>query len=300
MPRVLPGRAFASLARAGDGQETPVPDQTKLVERLGPQARLRDELSSLESHDRDIWILVVFAAAVLLLGALSLLVPGSFWQQNTLEMKIPPQVLFLVMMVVMVLVLYMVRREVEVRKLRLVNVQHALSAQSELAASMVDSLTNVFSRSFLRELLQGEISRSERNNRPLGLIMCDVDNFKSVNDRFGHLMGDYVLAQIAGILKSCVRGSDYVVRYGGDEFLIVLSETDAGGSQIVMKRIRQKVSEWDRANRLGDFSVGVSLGLHQHVAGQSVEQAVSQADARMYAEKLASREGGTLAANRPT
>jgi diguanylate cyclase (GGDEF)-like protein len=236
----------------------------------------------------------------LLLGALSLLVPGSFWQQNTLEMKIPPQVLFLVMMVVMVLVLYMVRREVEVRKLRLVNVQHALSAQSELAASMVDSLTNVFSRSFLRELLQGEISRSERNNRPLGLIMCDVDNFKSVNDRFGHLMGDYVLAQIAGILKSCVRGSDYVVRYGGDEFLIVLSETDAGGSQIVMKRIRQKVSEWDRANRLGDFSVGVSLGLHQHVAGQSVEQAVSQADARMYAEKLASREGGTLAANRPT
>jgi diguanylate cyclase (GGDEF)-like protein len=130
--------------------------------------------------------------------------------------------------------------------------------------------------------------------------MCDVDNFKTVNDRFGHLMGDYVLAQIAGILKSCVRGSDYVVRYGGDEFLIVLSETDTAGSGIVMNRIRQKVGDWDRSNRLGDFSIGISLGLHQHVAGQSVEQAVSQADARMYAEKQAAHEKRTLAAHRPT
>jgi diguanylate cyclase (GGDEF)-like protein len=274
-------------------------ERSKEIEKLGPQARLGAELSSLESHNRDLWILVVFAAAVLLLGALSLLVPGSFWEENTLEMKIPPQVLFIIMMVMMVLILYMVRRELEVRKLRLLNVQHTLNAQSELAASMVDSLTNVFSRSFLRELLQGEIARAERNNRPLGLIMCDVDNFKAVNDRFGHLMGDYVLAQIAGILKSCVRGSDYVVRYGGDEFLIVLSETDTAGSEIVMKRIRRKVSEWDRANRLGDFPVGVSMGLHQHVAGQSVEQAVSQADARMYAEKQAMREKNALAANRP-
>jgi diguanylate cyclase (GGDEF)-like protein len=275
-------------------------NQDRLLEKIGPQARLQDEISRLESHNRDIWILVVFVAAVLLLGALSLLSPTSFWQQNTLEMKIPPQVLFIFMMVVVVLALYMARREVEVRKLRLLNVQHTLTAQTELAASMVDSLTNVFSRSFLRELLQGEISRAERNNRPLGLIMSDVDNFKLVNDRYGHLMGDYVLAQIAGILKSCVRGSDYVVRYGGDEFLIVLSETDAPGSQIVMNRIRQKVTEWDRANRLGDFSIGVSMGLHQHIAGQSVEQAVSQADARMYAGKQAAREKNGVTPQRPT
>ncbi len=270
------------------------------MEKLGPQVRLQAEISKLEGHDGNIWILVAFAAGVLILGALSLLFPGSFWQQNTLEIKIPPQVLFIVMMVVMVVALYMVRRELEVRKLRLLNVQHTLNAQSELAASMVDSLTNVFSRSFLRELLQGEIARAERNNRPLGLIMCDIDNFKAVNDRFGHLMGDYVLAQIAGILKSCVRGSDYVVRYGGDEFLIVLSETDAAGSEIVMNRIRQKVGDWDRANRLGDFSIGVSLGLHQHVAGQSAEHAVSEADARMYAEKQAAHEKRALATNRPT
>jgi diguanylate cyclase (GGDEF)-like protein len=260
-------------------------EQPGLLERMGPQARLQSELTKLDSQNRDVWVLIIFAAAVLVLGALSLLSPASFWQQNALEFKIPPQFLFVVMMVVMVLGLYMVRRELEVRKLRLLNVQQAFAAQTEISASMVDSLTNVFSRSFLRELLQGEIARAERNTRPLGLIMCDVDNFKQVNDRYGHLMGDYVLAQIAGILKACVRGSDYVVRYGGDEFLLVLSETDEPGSRIVLNRIRQKVTEWDRANRLGDVTLGISLGLHQHVAGQTAEQAVSEADARMYADK---------------
>ncbi len=267
-------------------------NQPEQTEKIGPQARIETELVQLDAHNRDIWVLVVFAGAVLVLGALSLLAPSSFWQQNTLEMKIPPQLLFLVMMVVMLLALYMVRREVELRKLRLLNVQHTLKAQTEHTASMVDSLTNVFSRSFLRELLQGEISRAERNNRPLGLIMSDVDNFKAVNDRFGHLMGDYVLAQIASILKSCVRGSDYVVRYGGDEFLIVLSETDAPGSQVVVNRIREKVGEWDRTSRVGNVSIGVSMGLHQHVPGQTVEQSVAEADTRMYADK---RSKGTMA-----
>jgi diguanylate cyclase (GGDEF)-like protein len=265
------------------------------TEQIGPQARLQSELTKLDAQNRDLWILGVFAAAVIFLGALSLIAPGSFWQQNTLELRIPPQVLFVFMMLIMVLALYMVRREMEVRKLRLVNVQQALAAQADISASMVDSLTNVFSRTFLRELLQGEIARAERNNRPLGLIMCDVDHFKAVNDRFGHLMGDYVLAQIANILKSCVRGSDYVVRYGGDEFLIVLSETDEAGAQTVMGRIRQRVAEWDRANRIGDFAIGVSMGLHQHVAGQTVEQAVAEADARMYAAKNAARDKGAEA-----
>lgn len=260
------------------------------VEHLGPQARLQSELSKLESQNRDFWVLVVFAAAVLTLGVLSLLTPASFWQNNEMELKISPQVLFVVMVVVVLVALYMVRRETEMRRLRLSNIQQTLSAQAEFTASMVDSLTNVFSRSFLRELLQSEIARSERTGRSLGLMMCDVNNFKAVNDRFGHLMGDYVLAQIAAILKVCVRGSDYVVRYGGDEFLVILSETDKTGAQIVLSRIRQKVADWDRLNRFGDFSISLSLGLHQHLPGQSPEQAVAEADAQMYEDKQ-SRQG---------
>jgi diguanylate cyclase (GGDEF)-like protein len=259
----------------------------ELQEQLGPQARLQGELLKLDSQKRELWVLVLFAAAVLLLGTLSFLFPGSFWRANELEIRIPPQVLFVLMMVVLILALFGMRREVEIQKYRLANVQQILSARSEQAASMIDTATNVFNRSILRDLLQGEIARAERNKRELALIMCDVNNFKQVNDRYGHLMGDYVLAQLAAILKTCVRGSDYVVRYGGDEFLLILPETDQGGVEIVRGRIDEKVVEWDRENRVGDLEVSVSLGVYLHTAGQTAEQDVSEADARMYAAKQA-------------
>src|SRR5712692_9492246 len=102
-------------------------DQPEFQEQLGPQARLQAELFKLESERRELWILIIFAAAVMLLGALSLLIPGSIWQGNKLEIRIPPQVLFVIMMVVLILALYVARREVEVQKYRLLNMQQILN-----------------------------------------------------------------------------------------------------------------------------------------------------------------------------
>src|SRR5712692_7129287 len=264
-------------------------NQPNRQEQLGPQARLQTELFKLESQKRELWVLIVFAGSVIILGALSLLIPGSIWQGNRLEVRIPPQVLFVIMMVILIVALYMMRREVELQKYRLAHMQQLLTARTDQAISMIDAATSVFSRGLLRDLLQGEIARAERNKRPLALIMCDLNDFKKVNDRYGHLMGDYVLAQMGGILKSCVRGSDYVVRYGGDEFLLVLPETDQAGVEIVRQRIREKVAEWNRESRLDNMLISVSLGPYLHVAGQSPDQDVAEADARMYAEKQAFR-----------
>lgn len=257
------------------------------TEKLGPQARLREELTQLESQNRDFWVVVAFAAGVLLLGFLSLVVPHSFWSASDLSVAfwVAPQVLFVIMMGLLLISLYLVRREMEVRKLRLLNLHQLFEAQSEFAASMIDSVTHVFNRNFLRELLQSEISRTERNKRPLCLVMVDINNFKQVNDRYGHLMGDYVLAEMARIFRSCVRGSDYIVRYGGDEFLLILPETDETGSGIVKSRIQQRVVEWDQSNRVGDLPISLSIGVTLHKEGQALEQTVADADARMYADK---------------
>jgi diguanylate cyclase (GGDEF)-like protein len=260
-------------------------DEVNTAEPVGPHGRLETELFRLESQRRELWILITFLVGVLALGGLSFLMPLSFWRFNVLEIKISPQLFFLMLMFLVVVVLYMLKREVAIQRLRLQNLRQTLTAQSESTASMLDPLTNVFNRKVLRELLQGEIARAERNSRPLGLIMCDLNNFKQLNDRFGHLMGDYVLSQFAGTLKSCVRGSDYIVRYGGDEFLIILPETDEGGAEIVRGRIQVKVVEWDRQHRVGDTPLSVSLGGYHHIMGQSAEQDVAEADARMYMQK---------------
>jgi diguanylate cyclase (GGDEF)-like protein len=261
------------------------------IEHVGPQARIQTELLRLESQKREFWFLIAFAGVVLVLGVLSFFFPHHFWESGGLHVNLSPQVLFVIMVSIVLVSLVYVRRDLEVRGLRLVNVQQYMAAQEEQAASMIDAVTNVFTRGFLHDLMSGEISRAERTNRPLALIMCDLNNFKQVNDRYGHLMGDYVLSQIATILKSCVRGSDYVVRYGGDEFLVLLPETDEPGGEIVRQRVHRKVAEWDRSNRVGDLAISVSLGLYLHVNGQTPDKDVAEADARMYAEKQASKQG---------
>jgi len=178
-----------------------------------------------------------------------------------------------------------VRSESELRKLRVLTLQQALASQSDRSSGMYDSVTNVFTRALLHDLLQREIARAERNGRPLALIMCDVNNFKQVNDRYGHLMGDEVLGQVASILKECVRGSDHVVRYGGDEFLLILPETGHEGSRVVRERINERVAEWERTHRVTDVPISVSMGMYLHVTGQTPEQDIAEADARMYLEK---------------
>ena len=259
------------------------------VEQVSPQARIQTELVRLESQKREFWVLIIFAGVVLILGVLSFFFPNRFWDSGGLHVSLSPQVLFVIMVATVLASLVYVRRDLEVRGLRLANLQQYLSSQEEQAASMIDAVTNVFTRGFLHDLLAGEISRAERTNRSLVLIMCDLNNFKQVNDRYGHLMGDYVLSQIATILKACVRGSDYVIRYGGDEFLVLLPETDDKGGTVVRERIHSKVAEWDRHNRVGDLPISVSLGMYLHVTGQTPDKDVAEVDARMYADKQASK-----------
>ena len=254
-------------------------------EPIGAQARLDAELFRLRSQRGERWIVVAFLLGVLVLGVLSFLVPLSFWRFNSLDLKVSPQIFFAFVMFLVVAVLFMLRRERLIQELRLQSFRQTLAAQMESSASMLDPLTNVFNRKVLPDLLQREIARAERNNRPLALVVCDLNNFKSLNDRYGHLMGDYVLSQFASTLKLCVRESDHIVRYGGDEFLVVLPETDEAGVEAVKNRIQTKLADLDHEHRFEDLDLSVSLGVFMHVTGQSADQDVAEADARMYAQK---------------
>lgn len=250
------------------------------------QGRLKVELARLEARNRQTRWISVLAVLILLWGAFSLFARRSFWLQEAIEIKFPPSLLFVVLILLVFLVLYLVRRELEVRRLNLMALEERVVAESERSEGMIDSLTHVFNRRFLTELLQGEIARAERNRRPLTLAMCDLNHFKEVNDRYGHPVGDEVLTETANILKSCVRGSDFVVRYGGDEFLLVLSETDEAGASAVLVRVREKMEEWDRQRQLG---ISLSLGVYAHRTGQSPDQDIAAVDSQMYTEKQAVR-----------
>jgi hypothetical protein len=109
-------------------------DQPGGFEQVGPRARIQAELVKLESQKTEIWILVVFAAAVLCLGVLSFFFPDSFWKSNTLNVSLSPQILFVIMIGTVVMALVYVRKDLEIRGLRLANLQQLLSSQEKQAA----------------------------------------------------------------------------------------------------------------------------------------------------------------------
>ncbi|MDD5264693.1 MAG: diguanylate cyclase [Candidatus Bipolaricaulis sp.] len=159
--------------------------------------------------------------------------------------------------------------------------------QEELVAQASrDPLTGVYNRRHFNQVIEQELARSKRYAHPIGFLMIDVDRFKEINDRFGHQAGDRVLQAVASLLKDALRECDLVVRYGGDEFLAVLLETD-GESDLVKDRILSAVKARNGTSELIPFPVTLSIGAAywDPESGQPVESALSEADAQMYAAK---------------
>jgi len=121
-----------------------------------------------------------------------------------------------------------------------------------------DEKTGLYNFRFFKSFLSIETEKSQRFNERLSLAILDIDNFKSVNDKFGHAQGDFVLKQLASLLKNSIRKTDVVARFGGEEFVILFSFTDVKKSKIASERIRQKIKN---STYLKNYDVTVSIGV---------------------------------------
>jgi len=151
-----------------------------------------------------------------------------------------------------------------------------------------DELTSVYNRRFLFRFFESKISWENLSKDPLSLIMMDVDNFKGINDAFGHLAGDYVLRDLASCLRQSVRGSDIVARYGGDEFAVLLPETNAEEADAFMKRTLQQIEQHPFRWGTDKVGVGISFGISdtdELRADTNVSALLQRADSRLYQAK---------------
>jgi len=152
--------------------------------------------------------------------------------------------------------------------------------------SVRDSLTGCFNRRHSTEVMDAELRRARRSRGTFSVVMFDLDHFKAINDRFGHLCGDAVLAQVGHRMKAVLRGSDIKCRYGGEEFLILLPDVDEVGAHATAERLRENVSR----RTVAGLHVTVSAGCATWKPGENPDDLLRRADAALYAAKRGGRD----------
>lgn len=158
-----------------------------------------------------------------------------------------------------------------------------------LRAALVDPLTGVQNRGAMDLALGREVDLARRHRRPLAVIALDIDYFKSINDQLGHSNGDEVLRAVAHQVSAAVRRSDTLFRYGGEEFFIILSNTDQDGALRLAERVRRAVQSLQKVYAGRPTQVTISVGVAQLARGDTPDSLFDKADAALYRAKAEGR-----------
>jgi diguanylate cyclase (GGDEF)-like protein len=251
-------------------------------------ANVNRELRKLEKRDAELWLIASITGILVGTGLLALLLPSAFLKSSSLHFEITvSKELACGLLVLLILAnTYIVSRRIEFRQLRQKTISNTMQNELIRLQSFTDPLTEIYNRRALEELASRFIGQARRVHTPLTFLLIDVDHFKQVNTRFGHLTGDFVLSEIATLLKGSIRGADAAIRYGGDEFLLALANTNATGATTVVNRIQFSLNDWNQLSGLDDFTVSLSIGMAEWTDGKTLDEVLDLADRNMYQEKI--------------
>jgi diguanylate cyclase (GGDEF)-like protein len=247
-------------------------------------------LATMRRVDRREWWLWSSAISVTILLAMgigSFALPALFSGPDGLDsFFLPDGAVRGLMGLVLIFNVYVIYEQLQIHRLR------RELANQLYEMSVLDPLTGLFNRRYIQHRLEEEIARSQRHGTPLTAILFDLDGFKEVNDEHGHVAGDDLLKAFAEQLKRATRGSDVAARYGGDEFLAILSDCEQGGVQYVLQRLTGLRVQTHN----GNLPVFYSAGWTNYVLGETLEEFLKRADKALYADKRSPNKSSAIAA----
>ncbi|HLI31026.1 MAG TPA: GGDEF domain-containing protein [Terriglobia bacterium] len=255
-----------------------------------PMSRLEhiaQEIRAVDNRDLHMWSIGLLVMLVVAGGFMALVFPNVMWGIKDLRVddRYLPQLFFGFVALIVLFNIYAMDKKRALQHARSELVRQLIRSEAAEMLSLVDPLTNLFNRRYLDEIISKEASRASRYGSELTLMMIDVDAFKSVNTRFGHLFGDQVLTEVANLLKKNFRNSDIVVRYGGDEFLVILPETSETEGQRAIERLQSQVDAWNRNPAFEGYKMSLSCGLASFTGGKGAREVIEMADSQMYLHK---------------
>jgi diguanylate cyclase (GGDEF)-like protein len=233
----------------------------------------------------------ILVIVLLTFAVISLTLPALLSGAETFfRIKLREAVFGLIALIVLFNI-YTIYQEILIQRLRrqLLEKQDHSYVLRNLA--MIDPLTGLYNRRFGEQRLSAEVARSERRGHPLTLLLLDLNDFKKINDTYGHPAGDQVLQYFASQLNHVIRGSDLAVRLGGDEFLVVLPECTTEQLNLVLERLGTLETDWQGAK----IRVNFSAGWTEYRTGDRPGELLTRADEALYAKKRAAKKASPAA-----
>jgi len=163
--------------------------------------------------------------------------------------------------------------------------RNALLYQDALQLAQKDPLTGICNRAALDEMMQRELSHARRQDSSYALLILDIDHFKAVNDKYGHIVGDCALKAVANMIGSCKRDGDLLFRYGGEEFVVLMRDTDLEGSNLLAERIRTTIETSPCTCSGANLNIRVSIGVSVLQENDSPISLFARADQALYSAK---------------
>lgn len=174
--------------------------------------------------------------------------------------------------------------------------RNALMYQTAVKLARTDSLTGALNRTSLESVFQQEIARAKRNKSNITVLMLDIDHFKQVNDTYGHAAGDQALIALTQCIKKTVREIDSTFRLGGEEFAIILNNTNTQGAELLAERLRNAVQHLSISHKDKAFNITTSIGVATYQTGETHEAILQRADKALYEAKDSGRNKVVVAA----
>jgi diguanylate cyclase (GGDEF)-like protein len=246
---------------------------------------LEAQLEKLDGRDLYLWSVAVLVAVIVSAGFLALAVPQ--WRDGTFQVsaRYLPVLFFGFVALVVLVNLYLLEQRLQLKRNRIELIRQLVRSEAAELTAQIDPLTETFNRRCLEPLLNKELAAAERRRSALSVVMIDLDDFRNINNKHGHAVGDRVLKIAVDLMRRTLRASDSIVRYGGDEFLVVMPDTNAQQAGCGLQRLLGKVVHWNQNPEVPDVMISLSVGVAEYRHGVTVGELIDEADRKMYETK---------------
>jgi diguanylate cyclase (GGDEF)-like protein len=250
---------------------------------LARAEEIQRQIHELSSRDLQLWSIASLMVLVLTGGFVALVVPSLNGGERVLRLgqAYLPQLFFGLICLVVLGNIYLLSQRANLNSTRKTLIGELVLNERLENLSLIDPLTQLLNRRALNELISHQLARANRSGEPLTFLSVDINEFRDLNAKLGNMEGNRVLTEFARILKNVFRGGDLIFRQGGDEFLIVMSDTSESQAGFPLQRLLRAVEEWNTTNGKA-YQLSFAWGVAAYVTGTSLEEILRTVDRKLY------------------